>query len=312
MFYYSQQYFVAFCPFERRAKFITNLKDESKRAIITEMDGKPRNSQRINKLNDLSSSEWLKFQKSWFLHNPPPRNKKVLTHPAKFPETLIQEFIEFFTKKGMNILDPMAGTGSTLIACIRSGRNGYGIELNKKYVEVARDLIAQETLQMNMFQRVKIELFNYDANNIKELNIPPIDYCITSPPYWDMLKMKGAKTQKNRKESGLDVFYSDDPRDLGNISDYNLFIESLVHIYRLVYDLLRDKAYMTIIVKNVKKRGRIYPLAWDLGQGLSKFFTLKDERIWCQDNQRLAPYGLLNAWVSNTFHHYCLNFRKEL
>ena len=101
------------------------------------MDGKPRNSQRINKLNDLSSSEWLKFQKSWFVHNPPPRNKKVLTHPAKFPETLIQEFIEFFTKKGMNVLDPMVGTGSTLIACIRSGRNGYGIELNKKYLEVA-------------------------------------------------------------------------------------------------------------------------------------------------------------------------------
>jgi hypothetical protein len=31
----------------------------------------------------------------------------------------------------------------------------------------------------------------------------------------------------------------------------------------------------------------------------------------CQDNQRLAPYGLGSAWVSNTFHHYCLQFRKE-
>jgi hypothetical protein len=39
--------------------------------------------------------------------------------------------------------------------------------------------------------------------------------------------------------------------------------------------------------------------------------TLKDERIWCQDNLRLAPYGMGNAWVSNTMHHYCLNFRKE-
>ena len=31
----------------------------------------------------------------------------------------------------------------------------------------------------------------------------------------------------------------------------------------------------------------------------------------CQDNQRLAPYGLGSAWVSNTFHHYCLQFRNE-
>ena len=276
------------------------------------MDNKPSTNIRINKLNDLTSKEWLKFQKSWFLHNPPPRNKQVLSHPAKFPETLVQEFIEFFTKKGMNVLDPMAGTGSTLIACIRSGRNGYGIELNPTYAEIARALITQETLKTDMSQQVKIELFNCDANKVKELNLPPLDYCITSPPYWDMLKMKGAKTQRNREESSLDVFYSDDPRDLGNISDYDLFIESLVRIYRLVYDLLRDKAYMTIIVKNVKKRGRMYPLAWDLGRELSKIFTLKDERIWCQDNQRLAPYGLRSAWVSNTFHHYCLNFRKEL
>jgi len=276
------------------------------------MNNKPNSNNRINKLNDLTSTEWLQFQKSWFVHNPPPRDKKVLSHPAKFPETLVQEFIEFFTKKGMNVLDPMAGTGSTLIACIRSGRNGYGIELNTKYAEIARDLITQETSKLDVVHQVKIELFNCDASKVKELNLPPIDYCITSPPYWDMLKMKGAKTQRNRKESGLDVFYSDDPRDLGNISDYDSFIESVVRIYRLVYDLLHDKAYMTIIVKNVKKRGRMYPLAWDLGRELSKFFTLKDERIWCQDNQRLAPYGLRNAWVSNTFHHYCLNFRKEL
>ena len=87
-----------------------------------------------NKLNNLTNKEWLKFQKSWFLHNPPPRKKGVLVHPAKFPETMAQEFIEFFTRKGEAVLDPMAGTGSTLVAALRSGRNSYGIELNAKYV----------------------------------------------------------------------------------------------------------------------------------------------------------------------------------
>lgn len=68
---------------------------------------------------------------------------------------------------------------------------------------------------------------------------------------------------------------------------------------------------MTVIVKNVKKNGEMYPLAWDLARGLSRFLQLKDEKIWCQDNQTLAPYGMGHAWVSNTMHHYCLNFRKE-
>ena len=66
-----------------------------------------------NKLNNLDPKRWLKFQKSWFIHNPPPRKKGVLVHPAKFPETMAQEFIEFFTKQGETVLDPMAGTGST-------------------------------------------------------------------------------------------------------------------------------------------------------------------------------------------------------
>src|SRR6266545_6385901 len=97
-----------------------------------------------NKLNDLDSKSWLKFQKSWFIHNPPPRKKGVLVHPAKFPETLAQEFIEFFTKQGETVLDPMAGTGSTLVAALRAGRNSYGIELNAKYAEMAKQIVEEE------------------------------------------------------------------------------------------------------------------------------------------------------------------------
>jgi len=265
-----------------------------------------------NKLNDLSGKEWLKFQKSWFIHNPPPRKKNVLQHPAKYPETLVQEFIEFFTKAGMNVLDPMVGTGSTLIACIRSGRNGYGIELNPKYAEIAQKEVQAATTQIPMFgTHPIIQVINGDANDVGSLNLPVIDYCITSPPYWDMLRAKGADTQKERRESdGLDVFYSDDPKDLGNVTDYDQFAEMLVEIYRKVYDVMRNKAYITIIVKNVKKKGKLYPLAWDLGKEVGKFFTLKDEKIWCQSDIRLAPYGLGSAWVSNTFHHYCLQFRN--
>ena len=100
-------------------------------------------------------------------------------------------------------------------------------------------------------------------------------------------------------------------RDVGNIRDYEDFLQKLVSIYAGLKGLLADKAYLTIIVKNVKKGGRLYPLAWDLARELGAIYSLKDEKLWCQDNQRLAPYGLGSAWVSNTFHHYCLQFRYE-
>lgn len=270
-----------------------------------------------NRLNDLDAKTWLKFQKSWFIHNPPPRRKDVLRHPAKFPETMAQEFIEFFTKPGQWVFDPMAGTGSTLVAALRANRNSIGIELNPQYAEIAREVIADERAALGeVVQPLESLLLTGNAADAPRLlagqMLPPIDYLLTSPPYWDMLRARGAETQKKRRTTqSLDVFYSDDPHDLGNIESYDEFVTRLTAIYAALKPLLRTNAYLTIIVKNVKKGGKIYPLAWDLARELGKTFTLKDEKLWLQDNQRLAPYGYGNAWVSNTFHHYCLQFRNE-
>jgi len=55
------------------------------------------------------------------------------------------------------------------------------------------------------------------------------------------------------------------------------------------------------------------PFAWDLALRLTTQgrYILKKEKIWCQDHKPLHPYGYPYAWVSNTFHHYCIVFRKE-
>jgi DNA modification methylase len=271
----------------------------------------------INHLNNLSTKEWLKFQKSWFIHNPPARKKKVLRHPAKFPETLAQEFIEFFTKAGEFVIDPMVGTGSTILAAMKAGRHSYGIELNSTYASIAQQQIHDQRKKLGpSVDPLIAEVIEGNAENFPDLadtyDIPEIDYMITSPPYWDMLHARGSQTQKTRrKDHGLDIQYSNNPNDLGNIHDYDEFVDRLCGIYESMKSYLRERAYLTIIVKNVKKGGKIFPLAWDIGWRLGKTYTLKDERIWCQDNQRLAPYGMGNAWVSNTFHHYCLQFRNE-
>ena len=92
-----------------------------------------------NKLNDMTGREWAIFMKSWILDNPPPRSKKETLHPAKFPESMIAEFIKFFTKSGELVLDPMAGTGSTLVGCDKTHRKGIGIELGKKWFDIASE-----------------------------------------------------------------------------------------------------------------------------------------------------------------------------
>jgi len=292
---------------------ITKKKSEENENEIIFTDGSKYHKD--NKLNNLTSKEWLIFQKSWFILRPKPRKENVKLHPAKYPEELVSDFVQFFTKPGEIVLDPMLGTGSTLVACAECGRSGIGIELQDKYAKIAKErinnIVSQSRLSFGDGININFKIIRGNSKKIPEMGLPQIDYAITSPPYWDMLKEKGFETQKQREEDGLDIYYSDDEEDVGNIQDYEKFVDELVDIYRGVADILKPKGYMTIVVKNVKKGGTIYPLAWDLSKKLNEFIKLKDEKIWCQDDVNLAPYGYKNAWVSNTSHQYCLNFRKE-
>ncbi|MGB3346657.1 MAG: DNA methyltransferase [Candidatus Humimicrobiia bacterium] len=259
-----------------------------------------------NKLNNLTGKEWLQFQKSWFLFNALPSDLKEereiignsTDHPATFSPTMISEFIKFFTKPGEIVLDPFLGIGSTLVACDRTKRKGIGIELVKKYAEMAK-------------KRTKQKIITGDARDISKMNLPKIDYCITSPPYWNILNRSTGEFKKTRASKGLPTKYSDLEKDIGNIKEYYAFIDVIYNIFSQIYNILREGKYVTIIVKNIKKKGKLYPLAWDIARRLGELYELKDERIWIQDKVRLYPFGYPYAWTSNIIHHYCLNFQKR-
>lgn len=271
-----------------------------------------------NKLNDLTAQEWIQFTRTWFIHNPPPRDKDKILHPAGFPESLIVDFIKFFTKKNQTVLDPFLGTGSTLIACQMTQRNGIGIELVDKYARIAQkrltDTLKQSHIKFASGEKVFFKIIRGDSRNIKKIwakqKLPMIDFCITSPPYWNQLKRSYIR-QRDRKNKGLDTQYSNDPKDLGNIDDYKKFIEEQKFIFDQVYDVMKLKGYLVVITNNVFANGRLYPLAFDTLISLSQRWVPKDEKIWCQNNKALFPFGFYNAWVGNRIHQYCLIFRKE-
>jgi DNA modification methylase len=263
-----------------------------------------------NKLNDLTGKEWIKFTCSWFIFNALKEDLKqektidatMEQHPATYSPTMIAEFIKFFTKKGQTVLDPFCGIGSTLEACSRTERIGYGIELNPKYY----NFILKRTPEF------KQNIFNDDCLNIDKLNISGIDFCISSPPYWDILNRSTHNFKSDREKKNLDINYSESIKDLGNIDDYNLFIDKLKELYLKIYEILNPNAYVVIIIKNVKKGGKLYPIAWDIAKALSDKYVLKDEKIWIQDKVGLAPYGYPYSWTSNILHHYCIILRKEV
>ncbi|MBU0472561.1 MAG: site-specific DNA-methyltransferase [Bacteroidetes bacterium] len=267
-----------------------------------------------NNLNDLTGKEWIKFTKSWFHHSPKPRKDNEILHPAKYPESLVAEFIDFFTKKGDWVFDPFLGTASTLIAAGDTGRNGVGIEITKKYLKISKERIADGNYKTELTPLLGSSLSLkkvLDKNGFSEREF---DFVVTSPPYWNQLERSSIR-QKDRKDKGLDTKYSEAKGDIGNLSDYEEFIETQAKIFDQVYNIIKDKGYLVVITNNVFADGIVYPLAFDTATSLTKrgekSWLLKDEKIWLQNDKPLIALGVNNAWVGNRHHQYCLIFRKE-
>lgn len=65
------------------------------------------------------------------------RDADLADHPTVKPVALVAEAIRDVTRHGDIVLDAFAGSGTTLLAAERTGRRGYGIEIEPKYVDVA-------------------------------------------------------------------------------------------------------------------------------------------------------------------------------
>ena len=75
---------------------------------------------------------------------------KKRVHPTQKPLELMSKIIQDFTKPNDTILDPFMGSGTTGVACVQTGRNFIGIEIDPTYFAIAEKRIAEAQLQLRL------------------------------------------------------------------------------------------------------------------------------------------------------------------
>lgn len=275
---------------------------EQEKALVS-----PRNT-----LNALTAKEWIQETVSVWrqrgLGAKHPDTYYERLHPAPYSYTDVARLVRFFSKPGEVVLDPFLGIGSTLKAAATEGRNGIGIELNPQFADLARERLNKELLEEQLNNTEQKVIQGDSKSLLATLDESSVDLLVTSPPYWNILHKKDHKAKQERESKGLKTRYSDDdPLDLGNIDDYELFLSELVAIFSEARRVLKPKKYAAVVVSDFREGPRLRMFHADLANSMEAAgWTLKGITVLYQAHKRIFPYGYPSSYVPNIHHQYIL------
>ena len=218
----------------------------------------------------------IKLRKKWFVDG-------AMAHPAKGHLGLWWEMLERYTEPGQTVLDPMAGIGSTLMACMM-GRNVVCVELETHFLEPM--LASWEKMQLGGpmlgHQMGQALILRGDA---RQLPLGSADAIITSPPYentivqgsdgidWskskDMDRSEIVSCQENSSgrargytrpvDESIAKGYSQESTNIGNLRS-SAYWEAMQAVYQECHRVLIPGGIIALVVKGFTREKKYVDL----------------------------------------------------
>jgi len=197
------------------------------------------------------------------------------------------------------------GSGSTLVGACLLGRTGIGFEIYPEYIELAKQ-------RLNFYTRhgcsSSFVIYPHDARELSHFLEPcSIDFCFTSPPYWNILTQR--RTADNKESRN----YGNSKIDLGQVESYTDFLAELVKIFYEVFVTLKPGKYCVVNVMDLRKGSLFYPFHSDIASQLERIgYIFDDILIWDRSHEynNLRPLGFPSVFRINKVHEYLLIFQK--
>ena len=101
----------------------------------------------------------------WFEWRRDNRKEYPKIHPTQKPVQVLKRLIEVFTDPGDVVIDPVAGSGTTLRAAYELGRSAYGFEVDKNFYNAAQEKMIRPMLENPDYEQIQMEVRNDGEKN---------------------------------------------------------------------------------------------------------------------------------------------------
>ncbi len=177
----------------------------------------------------------------------------VMKHLAKLQMYLLDAIIDYVSEPGDILLDPMAGTGTLMMAALR-GRTIVTIDIEEGYHELQKQVYEYlQATQREVMPCVQLQ------GNCKLLLPIPCSHIIFSPPYGQAFKpskkLTGIVADKYRVSEEEFLRYA---QTRGNVGMHNTFLynQDMEKVYKLCYQSLQPGGTMSIVIKDIIEGGK--------------------------------------------------------
>lgn len=263
---------------------------------------------RTSPINNINLNRWKEYDdiltdSLWMVDRRDSSGVHTAGYWGNFIPQIPNQMMRRYTKPGEWVLDPFAGSGTTLIEGQRLGRNTLGVELQRRMVDHAKQLVSAEP---NIHQAV-IDVVEGDSTTMDYRDLlanygqTSVQLVLMHPPYYDIIK------------------FSDDERDLSNAASVEAFLAMMGSLIEHTSTVLDKGRYLVIVIGDKYAKGDWIPLGFQtMNEALKRGFSLKsiivknfEDTSGKRNQKELWRYRALAGGFYIFKHEYLFLLRKQ-